>query len=97
VGALLAQLHTAKVIHGDPRIANVIIVDKTYKWIDFRDSYDFTEIGRRNDLALFLESSFPTLKIDQLNQQLVDAYIFETSVDNMKQLIRSVPHVKDPA
>jgi len=33
---VLAALHNSGMIHGDARVANVVDVDESLKWIDFR-------------------------------------------------------------
>jgi hypothetical protein len=50
---LLFQLHDRGIIHGDPRIANVITLsDSTLRWIDFRSKFT----GCYEDLKILVES-----------------------------------------
>ena len=56
-GALVG-LHNAGISHGDPRDANLIVVDNKYKWIDLRGG-NFgcvTQTDRRFDVKIFLKS-----------------------------------------
>ena len=41
VGKALCNLHAVGIIHGDPRLENVIILDNELRWIDFRGNLDF--------------------------------------------------------
>lgn len=53
----LYGLHCSDVIHGDPRIDNMLILNGTLKWIDFRESdAPTTKTGKRRDVKILLES-----------------------------------------
>jgi hypothetical protein len=57
VAVALFTLHKSNVIHGDPRIANLLKLDGDLKWIDFRESQTVTtKISIRHDVEILFKS-----------------------------------------
>jgi hypothetical protein len=56
---LMCALHLQRIVHGDPRIQNVVEVGDVYKWVDMRDvSETFNEHTVKNDMRTVIQSSF---------------------------------------
>lgn len=77
----LCGLHSHDVIHGDPRIENVLNLEGTLKWIDFRLSeLVTTKISRRRDVEI-LYKSLGGVVADAREQ--IDAYVNDPSVEKL--------------
>lgn len=71
----LIALHSAGIVHGDPRLSNILKVTERFKFIDFRMSGEgaqFNAASIADDLAIFVES----------------AYLWNMSLEQAKQLMR---------
>ena len=57
LAASLCGLHSHDVIHGDPRIENVLVLDGAVRWIDFRLTETVTtKISKRRDVEILYTS-----------------------------------------
>ena len=66
--ALLYELHSKNIIHGDPRIDNVLRLGSQLKWIDFRQCETVTTaISIYRDVMIFLKSVGYTLVDTEIN------------------------------
>lgn len=66
--ALLYELHSKNIIHGDPRIDNVLRLGSQLKWIDFRQYETVTTaISIYHDVMIFLKSVGYTLVDTEIN------------------------------
>jgi hypothetical protein len=57
----LVALHDKNILHGDPRIDNILLVDGNFCWIDFRKSrfgFSATSTAKSNDLKICIMSLF---------------------------------------
>jgi len=72
----LRELHHAKIFHGDARIANVILRDGQFVWIDLMLSSSFDEtISKSKDIWKLIQSLFGSATSDDARlQELVDEY-----------------------
>ncbi len=52
----LANMHSAKVLHGDTRFRNIVKCGNAYRWIDFSNSVPISSGGIKDDIKIFLES-----------------------------------------
>mmetsp|Transcript_11806 Transcript_11806/g.10692 ORF Transcript_11806/g.10692 Transcript_11806/m.10692 type:complete len:308 (+) Transcript_11806:457-1380(+) len=79
----LYSLHKLGKAHGDPRIANIIRVEGTLKWIDFRDlSYVGSKSAFRVDLKILTSSIYNSLIVEDNDiKDLLNKY-FNENVDN---------------
>jgi hypothetical protein len=81
----LCELHSHDVIHGDPRIENVLILNGAIKWIDFRLSEMVTsKIDKRKDVEILLISlggNVATASED------IQAYLNDSCVDNLHRVL----------
>lgn len=75
--AALWQFHTAGVVHGDARLANLILIDKKHVlWTDLAAGYagNDAKLGISGDLVTLAKSCFPQVKADVLcKMQTADA------------------------
>jgi len=55
---MLCELHGIGIIHGDPRLKNIIFLDQKLHWIDFRGNLDFTKELIVEDVRKLLKSIF---------------------------------------
>jgi predicted Ser/Thr protein kinase len=87
----LEELHSAKVTHGDARIENLILVEDSFKWIDFMDTF-FEEFLVKNDWLSIIRS-FLKLGSDghvPLNiERSVDAYLVNKNIDQLLDVVYS--------
>jgi hypothetical protein len=84
---LLWQLHSENIIHGDPRITNVIrLSDGRLKWIDFR----YPPLSVWSDLKMLIESWSSQALKNQKILDLMNVYESEVSEDNMRQVYEAV-------
>jgi hypothetical protein len=79
----LFSLHNEGISHGDPRLANLILIDSNFKWIDFRNSrITGTKKAFRDDLKILTASMFDSTTYDNADiKNICDKY-FEEDVDN---------------
>ena len=75
---LLVALHKLQIVHGDPRLDNVLNFDGNLKWIDMRTTTRaFVAFELKNDMCIFLKSRFWQRAIDGLFEEygtLLDEY-----------------------
>jgi len=61
----LFSLHQKNISHGDPRLANLVLVGSDYKWINFRNSrISGTKIAFKDDLKILTSSMFDSTIAD---------------------------------
>lgn len=81
----LCGLHSHGIIHGDPRIENVLILDGAIKWIDFRLSETVTtKISRRRDVQILYESLGGKVAAASVE---MDAYMNDPSVEKLLNVL----------
>lgn len=86
---LLYGLHASGVIHGDPRIDNILILDGSIKWIDFRDVDPVTKmLGFSRDVKILCESlmcaSIEHVEID------IEAYAATPSPERLCKILAKI-------
>lgn len=86
---LLYELHQSGIIHGDPRIANVITLsDNALKWIDFRPQD--SEVDLYHDLVTLVESVSLRAAKDMKVIQLMRRYGNSPCRENMTDVYNAV-------
>jgi DNA-binding Xre family transcriptional regulator len=84
--ALLYALHSKDIIHGDPRIDNVLRLGSDLKWIYFRDYEMVTiKVNKRHDVKIFLKSVGCILSDVE-----IDKYVEHTTLNNLTALIKKI-------
>jgi tRNA A-37 threonylcarbamoyl transferase component Bud32 len=93
----LAELHCHKpnpIIHGDPRLPNLIIHDKSLSWIDLLMNFDdihtpISAILFAGDMHILIESLFPQTKrhVDPRIDELVNVYSQNLDSDSIAKLV----------
>jgi serine/threonine protein kinase len=91
----LRELHLAQVIHGDPRLPNLVRIsadnNSRLMWIDFQRAI-FGSFHPVSDLIICLQSFFPT--IDENSNSLKnfkDLYLkFYNDIDKFNELVNSI-------
>ena len=66
---VLVALHTNNILHGDPRIDNILLVENKFRWIDFRKSRHgaaTTTSAKSTDLKICITSLFHSGLSDQI-------------------------------
>lgn len=78
-------LHSHEVIHSDPRLDNVLLVDGQLKWIDFRDSVSVTaRVDMRYDVYILCRSLDISIQKPDMD---IEEYIVEKSVDKLIEIL----------
>ena len=73
-------LHSNNIIHGDPRLENLLILNNEVKWIDFRESEFITcKINKRRDVKILFES-FKERLVTEVDDK-IEQYINNPSYD----------------
>jgi serine/threonine protein kinase len=95
----LYKLHSKGIVHGDPRIPNILWYENEYRWIDFRESKSHWSVCQTivKDVNIFLVSANGeavavkprSKKVDNL----IDVYSKEISVENMLKIIHVVHNI----
>ncbi len=81
VAVALHTLHSHDIIHGDPRIQNVLMQGSTVKWIDFRCIERVTtKISRRRDVQILYESLGGVVN---LVTEEIEAYVNDPTVEKL--------------
>ena len=81
----LHGLHSHDMIHGDPRIANALMLGGAVKWIDFRHSDNLsTAISRRHDVYILYESIGGVVASAS---EEIDAYVNNPTVDRLHTVL----------
>ena len=81
----LHGLHSHGVIHGDPRIDNVLTLDGVLKWIDFRQLEMVTiKISRRHDVNILCQSLGGLVANAK---EEIEAYVNNPSVERLCQVL----------
>eukprot|EP01039_Chlorochromonas_danica_P006611 gene6615-7304_t len=81
----LCGLHSHCVIHGDPRIENVLILNGAMKWIDFRLSETVTtKISRRRDVEILYKSLGGVIAVACAE---IEAYVNDPSVEKLLSVL----------
>jgi hypothetical protein len=84
---LLFQLHARGIIHGDPRIANVItLADSSLRWIDFRSA----TLGFYEDLKILVDSVWEDATKHVRVTQLMRLYSNSPSEAKMMEVYEAV-------
>jgi tRNA A-37 threonylcarbamoyl transferase component Bud32 len=68
-------LHSHDVVHGDPRIDNVLMLDGLLKWVDFCESVLVTTmVNRRVDVQILLKSLGSSAEnvVDEIEMYVTD-------------------------
>jgi hypothetical protein len=61
----LVNLHLLKIVHGDARLANVILVDTSLRWIDFMNSHiTYSRTEFKNDAVALVKPMYGSGKSD---------------------------------
>ena len=93
----LFNLHNFLISHGDPRLANLILVDNKLKWIDFRGCFlKGTPVAFKDDLKILIASFRPEVNDIPHVQRILGAY-FEKQDGNdslIDELIQVVSALK---
>jgi tRNA A-37 threonylcarbamoyl transferase component Bud32 len=85
LAVLLCGLHTHDVIHGDPRIDNVLILEGVVKWIDFPLSEIVTtKISRRRDVEILHKSLGGDVAIAR---DEIEIYVNDPNVNNLLDVL----------
>jgi tRNA A-37 threonylcarbamoyl transferase component Bud32 len=72
------------VIHGDPHIENVLVVDGSVKWIDFRQSDSATtKTAMSRDVFILYRSLNPQSSLTSAEAVEICAYSNDPSVRNL--------------
>ena len=81
----LSRLHAHDVIHGDPRIDNVMMLNGTMKWIDFR-VFDFVtmKMSRRRDVEILVDSVDGVVSYARAE---IDAYVKDPTPDKLFRVL----------
>jgi tRNA A-37 threonylcarbamoyl transferase component Bud32 len=84
----LFRLHAAGLVHGDPRVENIVMMGTSLKWIDFYESFicsEETKTARRKDVFTLLRS---VLGEDaDISTSKVNAYVEDCTLDALKSLM----------
>lgn len=88
----LWRLHTANIIHGDPRVPNAVIVNEKVRWVDFLPFFahgnegDFLKSYRR-DMCILVASILLTDKSSA--SLVVESYVSsdETTLDGIMESV----------
>lgn len=98
----LVALHQASLTHGDPRVDNIILVNGSLKWIDFRQcgsGIQFNEQSKINDLKILIKSAYlSAMKENDIYQafgkveivNLFNAYGSMPTVENAMKVIKDL-------
>ena len=73
----LTALHRSSIIHGDPRLANVVFVNNQYKWIDFCGQLVFHRTNAINYLVIFFRST-AGVKVDDVTLETCVAKYYDS-------------------
>jgi hypothetical protein len=85
LASALYGLHSCNVIHGDPRIDNVLVLDGSLKWIDFRQSDPFaTKFSKRYDVEILLTSL--NLSVPNVDNE-IEEYVNDSSLEKLCQVL----------
>jgi tRNA A-37 threonylcarbamoyl transferase component Bud32 len=97
VVSALVELHRRKIVHGDPRLPNIVAVGQGLQWIDFREARFDSSIGSAfvNDMRI-LAASFVQLDAKNLIGELNSAVLAydpnnSGSVDAKNNLVNHFP------
>jgi hypothetical protein len=92
---LLWQLHSKGLVHGDPRVPNVIVSDGKPLWIDLVEVKKASPVLKRVDANILARSilSLPhTVPLDPATVQLIENYGNSSTQENLLQLAEAVWH-----
>jgi serine/threonine protein kinase len=85
LASALYGLHSCNVIHGDPRIDNVLVLDGSLKWIDFRQSDPFaTKFSKRYDVEILLTSL--NLSVSNVDKE-IEEYVNDSNLEKLCQVL----------
>ncbi|KAE8966323.1 hypothetical protein PR001_g28274 [Phytophthora rubi] len=90
---LLWQLHAKGLVHGDPRVANVIVSEGTCLWIDLVEVMKVSTILKQVDADILTRSilSLPRPRsLDPTLEKLIDNYGHSSTQENINQLAEAV-------
>ena len=87
---LLWKLHQEGLVHGDPRVPNVIIVEEKYLWIDLFEIMKASPSQRSWDAELLTRSILKIDKLDEELTKLVEEYGENAIKENLEKLIEMV-------
>lgn len=82
---ILYRLHSQNLIHGDPRIQSVLVVEGSLRWIDFRlTDMVTTKINRKRDVTILYESLGGVL-LDAAED--IEMYVKEPSSERLLRVL----------
>jgi tRNA A-37 threonylcarbamoyl transferase component Bud32 len=90
----LFRLHAAGLVHGDPRVENIVMMGTSLKWIDFYDSFicfEETKSARRKDVFTLLRSVLgedADILTSKVLTSKVNAYVEDCTLDALKSLMK---------
>ena len=87
---LLWQLHLADLIHGDPRVPNVILVGETYIWIDLVEPQKADPFLRYFDVELLTRSILSTKNLDEELSKATEEYGDNSIRETLDKLVKIV-------
>ena len=89
---LICALHLKEMVHGDPRVQNIVKLGTAYKWVDMRQEFDmrFDSHSIEDDMRVVVKSSFHCTddairKIDAIETHL-QSYCQHVSEPNVETL-----------
>ncbi|OWZ21632.1 Crinkler (CRN) [Phytophthora megakarya] len=86
---LLWQLHANGLVHGDPRVPNVILAEEKPLWIDLVEVMEASPILKRFDAEILTRSILSvsrTVLLDPALKQLIDNYGKSATRENLNHL-----------
>ncbi|KAG9407535.1 hypothetical protein AC1031_002250 [Aphanomyces cochlioides] len=94
---LLWQLHRIDLVHGDPRVPNVIVHDGKLLWIDLAQVMRAIPALRKLDAEILAKSIlYRQVELPTEPPELIAAYGMDPTQDNMKRLAARVGKVFEP-
>ena len=86
---LLCSLHSKGIVHGDPRIQNIVQVNEKLKWVDMRYMHG-ESVSIESDMRCIIQSCFEctevTLGEHSAILQKLGVYVNDVSMDNVNAL-----------
>ena len=71
----LVSLHCVDIVHGDARLANIILVNGQLKWIDFLSSHvTSSHVEFKNDAVSLLKSIYGQTSLKTEVMQMLEVY-----------------------
>ena len=71
----LVCLHRLGIVHGDARLANIILVNGSLRWIDFMNSHlTSSRVELKNDAVCLVKSMYNVIFLNQVAITMLDDY-----------------------